>query len=82
MNVVCNSVVTILPVTFRSPVILASPPTLKSLSNVVFPVTSNVLSISVFTLTCNPKFGEITASAEPDFNLSISPIAPAEIFVI
>ncbi len=27
--------------------------------------------------TCNPKFGDIIAVAEPDFNLSKSPIAPA-----
>ena len=38
--------------------------------------------MSVFTFTCNPLFGEIIASAEPDFNLSMSPMAPADIFVI
>ena len=46
------------------------------------PLTSNVPLISVFTLISSPKFGEIIASAEPDFNLSISPIESALIFVI
>jgi len=57
-----------------------------SIVNVSFPLieplTSNVPLISVSTLISNPKFGEITASAEPDFNLSISPIESALIFVI
>ena len=46
------------------------------------PLISNVPLISVSTLISNPKFGEITASAEPDLILSISPIESALIFVI
>ena len=36
----------------------------------------------VFVFTTNPKFGEITACAEPDLILSKSPIEDALIFVI
>jgi len=68
--------------TSKSVPISADLSTFKVSSVLNEPLISNVPLISVSTLISNPKFGEITASAEPDFNLSISPMESALIFVI
>jgi len=69
MYVANNSVVVIFPATLISPLKIPLPVTIKNLS-IVTPV-----------FTTNPLFGEICAIAEPDFNLSKSPIDVADIFV-
>ena len=46
------------------------------------PDTIKKLSTLAPVFIVNPLSGEIIASTEPDFNLSISPTAPASIFVI
>ena len=53
------------------------PPTVKSVVIIAEPVTVKLPSIAVLVLISKPLFGEITACAEPDFNLSKSPIADA-----
>jgi hypothetical protein len=70
INVVCNSVAVILPATFKLLLMVALPVTIKN-SFIVTPL-----------LISKPLFGESMACAEPDFILSISPIAEAGIFTI
>ena len=65
------------PVTFKSLPIDTFLVIVPSTWIVVEPVTNKSLLIVVFVSTTNPKFGEITACTEPDFNLSISPSASA-----
>ena len=83
MNVVINSVEVIVPATDKFLSTDKSLPIDTSLSTVksTFIVDEPVTVKSAFTLVSvsitNPKFGEITAWAEPDFNLSISPNASA-----
>lgn len=48
----------------------------------MFPCTASPPLIWVGTKISKPLFGEIIANAEPDFNLSISPIADAGILNI
>jgi hypothetical protein len=71
--VVNNSVVIILPATFKFWLITTEP--------VIFelPFTANPPLIEVGAPTTNPLFGEICAIAEPDLILSISPIASESI---
>ena len=77
-----NSYAEILPPTLKSPIILPSPPIVILFKITAEPVTPKFFVVVKSVSTTNPLFGEITASAEPDFNLSISPIADAGILKI
>ena len=63
------------PFTITLPLIVSLPKTFT------LPVTIKEPVIIVFTFISNPLSGEITASAEPDLILFISPIESALIFL-
>ena len=67
------SVDVILPLTLILPIIFALPVTFA------FPVRVNPPLMFVGTFTTNPLLGEISAIADPDFILLISPIEAADI---
>jgi hypothetical protein len=77
INVVFNSYVEILPPTFKLPSMFPSLPIVMLFRITAEPVTPKFFVVVKSVCTTKPLFGEITASAEPDFNLSISPIADA-----
>ena len=79
--VVFNSVVVIVPATFKVCRVVV-PSTFKLPAICAEPLTPKYFSVTIPSFTSNPLFGEIVASAEPDFNLLISPIDAADMFVM
>ena len=79
--VVFSSYAEMVPATFKFSNVV-KPSTFKFPAISVEPLTPKYESITTPVLTSNPLFGESIACAEPDFNLSISPIDVAEMFVI
>ena len=77
IKVVFSSYVEILPPTLKSPIMLPSPPIVILLRITAEPVTPKFFVVVKSVETIKPLFGEITASAEPDFILSKSPSADA-----